>query len=176
MKIEQAIDLLSGVEGKNKPNQHWADLGSGDGLFTVALANLLGKDSIIHAVDTNQKSLSSIPDLENFVTIEKHKLDFVQRTLPFGNLDGILMANSFHFVKDQTAFIHKLQNHLATPHQLIFVEYDMDKANTWVPYPLSFSRLEKLFRKLNYKSIEKLHAIPSIYNRAEIYSAIVRVS
>lgn len=176
MKIEQAIELLSGVDGMNKPNQHWADLGCGDGLFTVALANLLGRESIIHAVDTNQKGLSGIPDSENSVTIEKHKLDFVQKPLPFHNLNGILMANSLHFVKDQTAFIHKLQNHLSKSHQLLFVEYDIDRVNTWVPYPLSFSSLEKLFRKLNYKSIDKLHAIPSIYNRAEIYSAIVRAS
>src|SRR4030095_8488709 len=105
MRIEQAIELISGVEEINKPKQQWADLGCGDGLFTVAIATLLGKDSIIHAVDSNQKSLSNIPDSKNTVLIEKHKLDFVIKPLPFDSLDGVLMANSFHFVKDKVAFI-----------------------------------------------------------------------
>ena len=174
MKIEQAIELISGVEGINKPKQQWADLGCGDGLFTLALATLIGKDSLIHAVDTDQKSLSNIPDSENSVVIQKHKLDFVLKPLPFTNLDGVLMANSFHFIKDKAAFIVKIKNHLKASHKLILIEYDMDTANKWVPYPISFKKLERLFKEFNYHSIDKLNEIPSIYNRANIYSALVK--
>ena len=174
MKIEQAIELLSGVEGMNKSNQHWADLGCGDGLFTLALANLIGKESVIHAVDTNQTSLSNIPDLENSILIQKHKLDFVQKPLPFKNLDGVLMANSFHFVKDKNVFVSKLKSNLTSSHKLILIEYDMDTANKWVPYPISYAKLERFFKELNYRSIDKLHETPSIYNRANIYSVVVK--
>ena len=174
MKIEEATNLISGVDGINKPNQYWADLGCGDGLFTVALASLLGENSLIHAVDTSQKSLAKIPDSANQVLIKKHKLDFVQRELPFDRLDGVLMANSFHFVKDKLAFISKLQNHLTASHKLIFVEYDMDAPSTWVPYPISYPKLPGFFKELNYRSIDKLHEIPSLYNRANIYSALIK--
>jgi len=174
MRIEQAIELISGVEEINKPKQQWADLGCGDGLFTVAIATLLGKDSIIHAVDSNQKSLSNIPDSKNTVLIEKHKLDFVIKPLPFDSLDGVLMANSFHFVKDKVAFIFKIKNHLKASHKLILIEYDMDSPNKWVPYPISFKKLERFFKEFNYHSIDKLHETLSIYNRANIYSALVK--
>jgi len=174
MKIEEATNLIRGVDGINKPNQYWADLGCGDGLFTMALASLLGENSLIHAVDTSQKSLAKIPDSENQVLIKKYKLDFVQKELPFKDLDGVLMANSFHFVKDKPAFISQLQYHLTHSHKFIFVEYDMDTPNTWVPYPISYAKLHGFFKELNYRSIDKLNVTPSIYNKANIYSALIK--
>ena len=170
MKLDEAIKLITGINGR--PNQKWADLGCGDGLFTRALANLLGKDSIIHAVDTNQRALSAIHDKEKETQIKKYKFDFVDKELPFNDLDGILMANSFHFVKNKSIFISKLKTRLKPEHILLVVEYDTDVSNPWVPYPISFKSLEKFFRENGYGSILKLHETPSLYNRANIYSAI----
>ena len=174
MKLDEAIKLISGIEGINKPNQQWADLGCGEGLFTRALANLLGKDSIIHAVDINLRSLSSFPDLENHVTIKKHKSDFINQEAPFNGIDGVLMANSFHFVKNKSIFISKLKIQLKPAHVLLLVEYDTDVSNSWVPYPISFKSLEKFFRENGYNSILKLHETPSLYNRANIYSVVAK--
>ena len=153
--------------------QKWADLGCGDGLFTRALANLLGKDSIIHAADTNQRALSTIPDKEKETLIKKYKFDFVDKELPFNHLDGILMANSIHFVQDKSTFISRLKTRLKPAHTLLIIEYDMDVSNPWVPYPISFKSLEKFFRENGYDSILKLQEMPSLYNRANIYSAVV---
>jgi len=174
MKLDEAIKLISGIEGINKPNQQWADLGCGEGLFTRALANLLGKDSIIHAVDINLRSLSSFPDLENQVMIKKHKFDFINQEIQFNGLDGVFMANSFHFVKNKSTFISKLKIHLNASHSLLIVEYDTDVSNSWVPYPISFESLEKFFINEGYQSLKKLHSMPSLYNRADIYSALLR--
>lgn len=173
MKLDEAIKLFSGIDEINNPNQEWADLGCGEGLFTRALANLLGKDSIIHAVDINLRSLSSLPDLENQVMIKKHKSDFINQEIPFNKLDGVLMANSFHFVKKKSTFISKLKRHLKTSHKLLIVEYDTDTANSWVPYPINFDSLEKLFIAEGYPTIKKLQSMPSLYNRADIYSALI---
>lgn len=174
MKLNEAISLISGIDDINKPGQQWADLGAGEGMFTKALANLLGKDSIIHAVDTNLRSLSSFPDLENQIIIKKLKFDFINQDLPFNELDGVLMANSFHFVKNKSTFISKLKEHLKPSHSLLIVEYDTDVSNSWVPYPIMFESLEKFFITEGYQSIKKLHSMPSLYNRANIYSAIIK--
>ncbi|MEA2501711.1 MAG: hypothetical protein QOD01_1822, partial [Actinomycetota bacterium] len=40
--------LREGVEGAGKV---WADLGSGKGAFTLALADLLGAGAVIHSLD-----------------------------------------------------------------------------------------------------------------------------
>ena len=171
MKLYDAIKLISGID--NRRTQQWADLGCGEGLFTTALGNLLETGSTIHAVDTNQRALSVIPDKVNDVVIKKHKLDFVQEELPFTDLDGVLMANAFHFVKDKSLFISKLKEHLKPTHSLLMVEYDTDASNRWVPYPMSFKSMQDFFLKSGYGSIGKVNELPSLYNRANIYSAII---
>jgi hypothetical protein len=45
----------------------------------------------------------------------------------------------------------------------LIVEYDMNNANRWVPYPLSFRYLKQLFQKSGYCLIEKLREYPSVF-------------
>jgi hypothetical protein len=56
---------------------------------------------------------------------------------------------------------------------MLLVEYDMDTANPWVPYPVSFTSLMQLFQELGYTTIQHLGELPSRYNRANIYAARV---
>ena len=152
----------------------WADFGCGDGLFTNALAQILSKEgSVIYAVDENERALKkmkSFPGIElkkkvaNFENIE-----FVQH-----ELDGILMANSLHFVKDKSAFISKAIQWMKQDASFIIVEYDTDQSNQWVPYPISFDSLQKLFTDFGC-TVKKIGEEPSMYNRANIYSAFVSV-
>src|SRR5438105_7404412 len=58
--VDQAdlIDLLRpGVDTKGG---HWADLGAGEGAFTLALAELLGPGAHIIAVDRDRHALSAL--------------------------------------------------------------------------------------------------------------------
>ncbi len=45
----------------------------------------------------------------------------------------------------------------------LIVEYDMNNANRWVPYPVSFRYLKQLFQKSGYGLIEKLREYPSVF-------------
>jgi hypothetical protein len=53
------------------------------------------------------------------------------------------------------------------------VEYDMEAANHWVPYPINFSSLKKLFHDVGFSFVEKINERPSVFNRANLYSAII---
>lgn len=173
MTLKEAIDLISGIEGIQTPGQYWADLGSGDGLFTKALANLLGNQSSFHAIDLNEKSLAKIPQEEAGIPINKIKADFINDELPLKGLDGILMANSLHFIKNKSEFLTKASKWLKPEHRFLIVEYDLRNPNPWVPYPLNFDSLKLLFEEQGYTSIRKLHERPSAYNRANMYAAII---
>lgn len=172
MELEQAIRLLTyiGISSSNKTA--WADLGSGRGLFTRALASLLAPGSTITAVDTDAASLGSIQSTDG-VVVKKVRADFVQDTLALGELDGILMANSLHYVQDKNTFIKKMERCLGKGGQFLIVEYDMDKPNPWVPYPVSFETLKELFSAAGYAAIHRIADMPSIYNRSKIYSAVI---
>jgi trans-aconitate methyltransferase len=105
MRLRDAIEMLadSGVEALGPTT--WADLGCGNGTFTLALAALLAARSTIHAMDRDGSALRKIPSAHNGVRITTHAGDFTNDKWPFADLDGILMANSLHYVADQAAFI-----------------------------------------------------------------------
>jgi len=173
MELNTAITLIQ-TPFLNSPNPtRWADLGAGSGLFTTALARLLQPSSEIYAVD--KKLATTFPNFPNGVPLHKLMLDFVLDDLPFRDLDGILMANSLHFVKDQAAFTKKVKGMLKTEGMLVVVEYDSDMpVRNWVPYPVRFPALKALFLNAGFGRVEKLNEYPSVYGRT-IYSATVRV-
>ena len=185
MTIEDAFALIHNApahsartsNAASNPTQQpttWADLGCGSGLFTRALARLLKSGSTIYGIDR-------APGLQrqttpNAVHLLPLTLDFVKEDLPLQNLDGILMANALHYVKDKPVLIKSLQDHLQPAAPFLIVEYDTDRpVTTWVPYPLSFLSLQKLFRTAGYGHIEKIGSRPSLFGRGDIYAAIIHL-
>ncbi|TVL97093.1 MAG: methyltransferase type 11 [Candidatus Brocadia sp. WS118] len=175
MQLKESIALIEYDFGSLSSHRVWADLGCGTGLFTLALASLLPQGSIIHAMDINKAAIDTIPNRFENVVIKKWHGDFMEDKLP-DQLDGVLMANSLHFVKNKNSFLTKASASLKQEHCYLIVEYNSDKANHWVPFPLSFHSLKQLFQEAGYTSIKKLWERPSIYRDANIYSALIKKS
>jgi ubiquinone/menaquinone biosynthesis C-methylase UbiE len=173
MRQREAVDMLRASGVATLGPTTWADLGCGDGTFTTALASVLAPGSIIHAMDRDRSALRKIPSLHNDVRITTHAGDFIRPTWPFADLDGILMANSLHYVADQDAFIRSCQRSMKASRRFLIVEYDSDEANPWVPYPLSRATLTALFTRANCPSVVFLHSRRSLYRRAPLYSALI---
>jgi SAM-dependent methyltransferase len=176
MLVPEAIEMLadSGVEALGPTT--WADLGCGDGIFTLALASLLSAGSTIHAMDRDGSALRKIPSTHNGIRIKTHRGDFTNQTWPFGDLDGILMANSLHYVDDQSAFIRACESRMTIRRRFLIVEYDTSEASRWVPYPVAQTRLRALFASAGYSSIRILRSRPSVYRRASLYAAVIAPS
>ena len=172
MTIQEAISLIKSDRIPTHSVTRWADLGCGDGLFTRALATLLHAGSTIYGVD--KSSTLKTQTTGNGVNILPVEADFIADSLPFDALDGIIMANALHYVKDKPAFLQKLQAYLKPDPVIVLVEYDTDTpVPVWVPYPLSFSSLEKLAKTSGYTSIQKSGSHPSVYGHRSMYAAIV---
>ena len=154
----------------------WADLGSGDGTFTLALAALLPAGSTIHAIDLDATALSRIPTTHAGTAIVTHVHDFTQPGWPTGRLDGVVLANSLHHVRDQAGFLQLCAAEAGSLKRYLVVEYDTDAANRWVPYPISRRRLATVFTEAGYPSIQWLGTRPSLYRRAALYAALVHRS
>jgi len=153
--------------------QEWADLGCGDGTFTVALASLLPAGSTVHGIDKDTRALARIPKRQGEVAIVTHAADFTVFPWPVDGLDGVLMANSLHYVKTQTAFLRRVDEVLRR-RQLLLVEYDIERGNVWVPYPINQSAAVDLFRSIGYGDATPLGRVPSSYRRGEIYGLLVK--
>ena len=170
MDIKDAIKLIEGALPEKMRHARWADLGCGNGTFTIALSHLLGDESKIYAVDRQSQDIH----LPAHVEIEFIKADFSKGALPFSNLDGILMANSLHYIKDKNVLVKKLNNYLKADGQVIVVEYDTAVANQWVPYPVPFDRIKDLFYANGLDTVEKIGEYNSVYNSNKMYACVLR--
>jgi ubiquinone/menaquinone biosynthesis C-methylase UbiE len=165
-------DLVSLIEGGvTEPGGRWADLGAGEGAFTLALADLLGPGAHITAVDRDAGVLRNL-SREKFpgVEVETKVADFT-RPLGLSNLDGIVMANSLHFVRDKGPVLESVRGMLRPGGKLIVVEYGTDRGNPWVPHPFTFDRWQRMAAQAGFEKTRLLRTIPSRH-LGSMYSAV----
>ncbi|MEO5998042.1 MAG: methyltransferase domain-containing protein [Chitinophagaceae bacterium] len=172
MELGDAIKLIKDESLQHTDDAVWADLGSGSGLFTYALANLLPPGGFVYSIDKTDIVLKKQVNPNN-ITVRQLRLNFDTDELNLHNLDGILMANSLHFVKNKQALILKLAKNLKPEGSFLIVEYNTDSSNPWVPFPLSYYSLKEEFKKAGYNHIQKLHERQSAFGRSQIYSAYI---
>lgn len=154
----------------------WADLGCGSGTFTLALAQFLPAGSSIEAIDLHPgiRRRRLIPPEAPGVDIIPCTADFVNDDLGLQGLDGILMANSLHYVRDKAALLDKLRAALRPDGALLLVEYDTDiPVPRWIPYPLSFAAATRLFASPDWRPPQKLGQRPSAFGRGNLYAALI---
>jgi SAM-dependent methyltransferase len=167
MKISQATALLRTPLIEWVRPQDWCDLGCGTGTFTTALAELLAPGSTIHAVDLDQKALEQIPDRYDGVQIRKILGDLRSSNLRLPSVDGILMANSLHFIREQHLLLKRL---VSLTDRFLIVEYERSRPNLWGPFPVGFAKLCELFSEVGVERVEKLATTRSRFGGA-MYSA-----
>jgi len=143
----------------------WADLGAGEGAFTLALAELLGPDAQILAVDRDRGALRALDG-----RVETRVADFT-KPLDLHDLDGVVMANSLHFVRDKEPVLRSVRSMLKPGGRLIVVEYGADRGNPWVPYPFTYPQWETMAARAGFKSTVLLKTIPSRW-LGSMYSAL----
>jgi len=152
----------------------WADFGSGWGAFTLALAELIGMKGMIFSIDMDEHALRRQGQAmqARFPELKVHYLhrDYLQ-PLDLPLLDGAVMANSLHFQRQKDRVLQMIGGYLKTGGRLILVEYNTDRGNHWVPYPLSYKTWEVLAQRNGFTQTQCLASRPSRF-LGEIYSAL----
>ena len=140
------LNLLRGGMPSAVPGGIWADLGSGAGAFTLALADLLGPTGEIYAVDKDAGALRQQERIMRTqfpqTTVHYQTADFTH-PLKLPLLDGLVMANSLHFQRNQAAVVQTVRDYLRPGGRLLLVEYNIDRGNFAVPYPVPYPAWEK---------------------------------
>jgi ubiquinone/menaquinone biosynthesis C-methylase UbiE len=172
MNHKDHVNLLQkGIPGQGGI---WADLGSGAGAFTLALADLIGPTGHIYSIDKDQRALKEQEKAmrANFpaATVRYLAADFT-RQLDLPPLDGIIMANSLHFIRHKDPILQLIRSYLRPGGRFILVEYNADRGNMWVPFPLSYGTWETLASKNGFTQTRLLATVPSRFF-GEMYSAV----
>ena len=148
MNLGDAIALIR--DAVPDPGGRWADLGAGDGTFTRALATLLGPSATIYAVDQDARAVAALKRLaaKARARVVPMAADFTELLelpgLGGEGLDGLLLANALHFVRDAEVILARLVRLLRPGGRVVLVEYDRRVASRWVPYPIWVDRLPSL--------------------------------
>lgn len=173
MNHQDHVDLLRNAITQS--GGRWADFGSGDGAFTLALRDLLGTEAEIFSIDKERARLDeqrrrfgAMFPQSNIQFIHR---DFTQSLNPsISFLDGIVMANALHFSRDKLSVLQRVRAYLKEDGLLVLVEYNTDHGNHWVPYPLSFQTFCTLAPHAGFGEPKLLATKPSRF-LGEIFSA-----
>ena len=162
-------DLVALIkDGVGEGGGAWADLGAGEGAFTLALADLLGPDAQITAIDKDARAVRGLEGRFKVLVA-----DFT-RPLDLNGLDGVLMANSLHFVRDKQPVLEAVRRMIRPGGRLVIVEYGADRGNPWVPYPFTYPRWETMAARAGFKNTRLLKTVPSRW-LGSMYSAVSEV-
>ena len=171
MTHEEHVHLIK--KAITRKGGYWADFGSGDGAFTLALRDLAGAEVTIFSIDKNKSRLETQD--KSFASLFPQSLvrfvaaDFTMHVeLP--PLDGILMANSLHYVQEQAVFLTRIRDYLKPDGKLVLVEYNTEEGSEWVPYPVSFPKFQAIAEQGGFINTELLEKVPSQYLK-EMYCA-----
>lgn len=167
MDVNDAVALIRDAVGGRAGV--WADLGAGAGTFTRALARILDPPSTIFAVDHDASSLTALRALaaESATRIVPVRADFTREFdfpgLGDALLDGILLANSLHFVRDAERVLTQLAQRVRVGGRVVVVEYDRRERSRWVPYPIDAAHWPELADAAGLAGAVVTATLPSVY-------------
>lgn len=166
--------IKDGIPG---PGGVWADFGSGTGAFTIALAELIGPSGEIYSIDKNKHALGKQQHaLEaHFHSANRPIVNFLDHDftepLDLPCLDGAVIANALHFHPNAVIVTGQLRTHLRPGGHLIIVEYNIKRANPWVPHPVPFKNWQRIAMLAGFAQTQLIATRPSVTFR-EIYAAL----
>jgi ubiquinone/menaquinone biosynthesis C-methylase UbiE len=156
----------------------WADLGAGTGNFTFALRALLPAQATIYAFDRDARAVEAIGrrlrDAPAGPAIQATQADVTwQLDLPAQGLDGVLMANLLHFIRDQAGLLARVARYLAPGGRLLVVEYDQQLPAAWVPFPVPVARLATLAASAGLPAALEIGRRRSPSSGRDMYAALI---
>lgn len=121
------------------PGERIADLGAGSGYFTFRLAQAVGPEGIVYAIDVDDDMLALIQKKAkeqragNIRTVQAKSDD---PRLP-ENVDLIFTSNTYHHIDDRVVYFKNLQRHLRPGGRVAIIDFDRRAAwldRLWTHY------------------------------------------
>jgi SAM-dependent methyltransferase len=128
-----------------------ADIGAGEGYYTIRLAERVGPKGRVLAQDINRGALDRLGErvtrdqLDN-VAIKEGAID--DPRLPDNSFDRIFMVHMYHEIDEPYAFLWRLRPALAKGGQVIVVDRDRPTDQHGIPPKLLFCEFEALGYRL----------------------------
>lgn len=170
MYHHEAVELIRA--GVPHPGGTWADLGAGSGTFSRALAELLGPEGTVIAVDRDATPLPAAP-VDGGAAVVGRRADFTG-VLDLGPLDGIVMANALHYVRWQERALGRIVPLLRPGGSFVLVEYDTQRGSPWIPFPVPPAAFRRLAAGAGLETVIEIGRLPSRFGPRDLYAVHAR--
>ncbi len=135
-EAQKVMDLADIREGSTV-----ADIGAGEGYYTVRLGSRVGKEGRVLAGDIDAEALQRLG-----LRVERERLDNVSiklgtpddPRLPANSFDRIFLIHMYHEVTEPYAFLWRLRPALRQGGKVIVVDVDRPTGEHGIPPPLLF--------------------------------------
>lgn len=135
------------------PGMTVADIGAGEGYYTVRLAGVVGAQGRVLAQDIDRAALSRLAE-----RVERERLDNVSVALgaeddphlPTASFDRVFMVHMYHEVTEPYAFLWHLRPALRPGGQVVVVDLDRATDRHGIPPQLLFCE----FQQVGYRLVE----------------------
>ncbi len=107
-----------------EPGSKVADVGAGGGYFTFRLADAVGKDGRVYAVDVDEEMTTYLSERaaeEGASNVEVVLAPFDDPTIP-ATVDLIFTCNTYHHIESRTAYFQRTRQYLADGGLVAIVE------------------------------------------------------
>ncbi len=105
------------------PGARVADIGAGEGYFVPYLAEAVGETGRVYAVDVEADIVEGLAEeFGERGNVTAVLGEYEDPLLPDGEIDVVLLVNTYHHIQDRIAYFERLQTDLAPGGRLAIVE------------------------------------------------------
>jgi ubiquinone/menaquinone biosynthesis C-methylase UbiE len=125
-KPEQVIQRLGIAAGDQV-----ADIGAGGGYFSFRLADAVGPQGRVYAVDVDDDMIGYLRERaaeEGRENVEVIRGEYADPLLPDGRIDLVFTCDTYHHLTDRSAYFRRLQADLAPGARIAILDYN---ATSW---------------------------------------------
>lgn len=161
-KSEKVNEVLAALQAE--PGKRIADLGAGEGFYTLRIARAVGTDGRVTAVDISEKYLEKLRvrlKQENITNVDLVVAGVDDPHLPAGMLDAVLIYNAYHEMTAHESILKAVLGALKPGGRLVMSEpihdniRDAARADQVKEHEIGSNFVEQELRTAGFEVIEK---------------------
>lgn len=143
-----------------------ADIGAGEGYFVSFLSDAVGNDGQVYAVEVEAELVRALESrFEGESNVEVVLGRFEDPLLPDGEIDLILIVNTYHHIEEREVYFAKLRSDLAPGGRVAVIEPDTELTGILglfvkEGHASRSSDVEREMRAAGYRRLERLDLLP----------------
>ncbi len=136
-----------------EPGDRVADIGAGDGYFVFLLADAVGPEGRVYAVEVEPELVEKLEEKvreKGYTNVEVVLGEFGDPLLPDQAIDRILLVNTYHHIDDRQDYFARLRTDLAEDGRVAIIEMrsDLNGFARWIAHPEHWTPVDVLHSEM----------------------------